>query len=461
MRARKLLLLLAILCCGAGIEVAHGVRDQLVIGPTGCRVLSGRFYGPSFVFDTEERRALEPGTALLIENAFGAVVVSGGAADEVGVKLRTRVYAPDRDKARAFADQVELRLDEADGRLTVATNRDSLGSGSRRTPGFETELELVVPAGTEVEVRSHHSRVELSDVAAAVVSASYEPVSVARVSGSVGLKTRQGTVKVDSVGGDLDLEARHGDVSIGDVAGAARLDVQHGAVRARGLASLKLKHRYGDLEASEITGDLEVDGSHAGVKAREVSGRARVETSYAEIRLTGVRGDVRSVSRNGGLRVETAGGALSAEVSDGPVRLDAVNGPLEVKARRGEVRVTGLRQGGTIEADGNDVELRDFSGPVEVRTRLGDVRLFPGTPLEQSLSAASRQGGSILLEVETGNGFRLEAGAPQGEVRAQIPGFEATIEERGRLQGSVGQASTPVSLRAERGDVVVRASGSR
>ena len=461
MRARKLLLLLAILTCGAGIEVAHGVRDELSIGPTGCRVLSGRFYGPSFEFETAERRAVEPGTAVLVENAFGAVVVSGAGTGELSARLTTRVYAPQRERARSFAERVELRLAEVDGKLMVTTNRDSLGRGPRRSPGFETDLELQVPAGTAVEVRSHHARVELSDVGHAVVAASYEPVSIARVSGSVELKTRQGEVRVESVGQELDLVSSHGDVSVADVAGAARLDVRHGAVRARGVAGLTLKHRYGDLEASEIAGDLEVDGVHAGVRAREVSGKTRVETSYAGVRLAAVTGDVRTVTRHGGLQVELAGGALSAEVSDGRVQLEAVNGPLQLVARRSDVRVSGLREGGRVEGDGNDVELRDFSGALEVRVRLGDIRLYPGGPLEHPLTALSRAGGSVTVELDPGDGFRLEAEAPHGEVRAELQGFEATVRERGALSGAIGEASTPVSLRAERGDVLVRERRSR
>jgi DUF4097 and DUF4098 domain-containing protein YvlB len=461
MRARKLLLLVVILCCGAGIEVAHGVRDDLSIGPTGCRVLSGRFYGPSFEFDTEERSELAPGTAVLVENAFGAVVVSGTGGSELSARLRTRVYAPGREQARAFSEQVRLDVGMLDGRLRVATNRDALGGESRRTPGFETDLELVVPAGTALEVRSHHARVELQDLGSAVVAASYEPVTVARVSGSVDLKARHGKLHVESIGGELDLQSSHGDVSIGDVAGAARLDVRHGAVRARGIAGLTLRHHYGQLDASEIAGDLELHGVHAGVRAREVSGKARVETSYADVRLSGVRGELRSVTLHGGLRVDSAGSALSAEVSDGRVRLDAVNGPLALTTRRSDVRVFGLREGGRIESDGNDVELRDFSGALEVRVRLGDIRLFPGGPLEHSLDAVSRDGGSITLALDPGSGFRLDAEAPHGEVRDDLADFEVTRRERGKLTGGVGQASTPVSLRAERGDVVVRESGSR
>lgn len=458
MRARKLLLLVAILTCGALIEAAHGVRDELGIGPTGCRVLSGRFYGPSFAFDSEGSRDLAAGSGVLVENAFGAVTVRGTGSGAVRAKLKTRVYAPDREKARAFAERVELVLDDLDGRLRVTTNRDDLAAAGERTPGFETELEIEVPPGTDVEVRSHHARVALSDLGAAKVSASYEPVQIARVSGALRVDARQGKVSVESVGGELDLDTSHGEVSVADVAGSARLEVRHGAVRARGVADLKLTQRYGDVEVSEIAGDLEVEAVHAGVRARDVTGGARVETSYGDVRLGTVGGDVRAVTRHGGLRVESAGGALTAEVSDGRVDLDAVTGPLEVSARHSDVRVAGLREGGRIESDTGDAELRDYTGALEVHVRLGDVRLFPGGPVESPLVAESREGGSVFLELEAGDGFRLDAAAPHGNVSVDLPGFETSVREKGRLQGSVGDGQVTLSLRAGRGDVVVRAS---
>jgi hypothetical protein len=227
------------------------------------------------------------------------------------------------------------------------------------------------------------------------------------------------------------------------------------------VAGLRLEQRYGDLEAGEIAGDLEVDGHHAGVRARAVSGSVRIETSYADVSLEEIAGDARAVFRHGGLRVKTAGGRLQAELNDGSAHLDAVTGPLALKTRRSDVRISGLREGGRVESDGNDVELRDFSGPLEVEVRLGDVRLFPAAPLEHPLSAAIRDGGALVLVVDPGDGFRLESESRTGEVHVSLPGFEATTRERGRLVGRLGTATTPVVLRAERGDVEVRASGSR
>ena len=104
MKAAKIGLLLLLLGFGGVIETAFAVRNKIGIGPAGCRVLRGRFYGPSFTFDAaEERQAVPAATALEVENAFGAVRIIQGTPDEVRVSLRKVVFRPTEKAARAFA----------------------------------------------------------------------------------------------------------------------------------------------------------------------------------------------------------------------------------------------------------------------------------------------------------------------------------------------------------------------
>ena len=79
MSARKIGLLLLLLGFGAAIETAWHVRGDVRIGPEGCRVIGGRFYGPSYAFEQTAERALPAGEAprLEVRNGFGGVSVHG------------------------------------------------------------------------------------------------------------------------------------------------------------------------------------------------------------------------------------------------------------------------------------------------------------------------------------------------------------------------------------------------
>ena len=60
MSARKIGLLLLLLGFGATVETAWQVRGDVGIGPEGCRVIGGRFYGPSWSFEQTAERTLRP-----------------------------------------------------------------------------------------------------------------------------------------------------------------------------------------------------------------------------------------------------------------------------------------------------------------------------------------------------------------------------------------------------------------
>ncbi|HEX9189351.1 MAG TPA: hypothetical protein VGB87_19895, partial [Vicinamibacteria bacterium] len=285
MSARKIGLLLLLLGFGAVVETAWHVRGDLRIGPEGCRVIGGRFYGPSYAFEQTAERALPAGEAprLEVRNAFGGVSVTAGAPGVVKVKLRKVVFLPTEEKARAFADRIELRVSGEGPLVKVGTNREDVSRGEQ--VGFETHLEIEAPAETAVEVRGEHGRVDLSGVAGADVVSSFDGVSVERLGGSLRLESRNGDVRASRIAGGVEITSRHGRVEVDDVAGRATLDVEHGDVAARTTGALDVSVKHGGFEAERVSGDLAVRGSHSQVEASDVSGRAEVETSFAGIHL--------------------------------------------------------------------------------------------------------------------------------------------------------------------------------
>jgi len=89
-----------------------------------------------------------------VKNAFGGVRVSAGVAGVVKARLRKVVFEATEQEARAFADRIELRLAVEGSSARVETNRDELGRSD--DVGFETHLEIEVPADTVVTVHNEH-----------------------------------------------------------------------------------------------------------------------------------------------------------------------------------------------------------------------------------------------------------------------------------------------------------------
>lgn len=457
MKGRKIAFLLILLSFGATVETAWTIRNHLGAGPLGCRVLRGKFYGPSFTFDAEERREVPEGTALEVDSSFGGVRIGQGMAGEVRVALRKVVFLPTEERARDFASRIRLEAALLGSTLRVSTNRRQLEREREgREVGFETHLEITVPPGTSVTVRNEHGRVDVADVATADLSGSFEPLRVERVAGAATLKSRHGGVFVSGVGGTLTLEARHGDVTIQDVQGHVKAECQHGDVSVARAGGLDLETSYGDVKLEAIRGDVTVRGQHAGVQAVDISGRVDVETSYRDVRLEKLGAEARVKAHHGGLQITDAQGPVLAEASYEDIVLSRIRGPVEATVEHGGLRGRDLEKGARVKVVGEDVRLEGVSGGVEVEAQRASVHFFPAGPLVEPVRISTSHGG-IRLEVPAGSHFELEASVRRGEIAVDLPGLAVVPSGPDRVTGKLGAGGHLVKLFADQGDVRVAA----
>jgi DUF4097 and DUF4098 domain-containing protein YvlB len=451
---RKLAFLFLLLSFGAAVETTWSVKHNLGIGPEGCRVIGGQFYGTYFTFDEETTRALAEGAPVTVENAFGAVKVGAGAPGEVRVRLSKRVYRPTREEAEAFARRIELVFEETGGGLRLTTNRDAL---SRQEPhvGFETSLEVSLPPQTRVVLKNEHGPVEVKDVAAAKVDSSFDTLVLERVAGPAEVNHRHGDVEVVEVGGTLDLVARHGNVAVRGVAGATSIDAQHGDVTIEGSAAARVKLAHGDLEAKTVGGDLDVEAEHAKVRALNVTGAVRIATSFEELEVQGVGGDATLRVEHGHATAREVKGGVTVEARFDGVKLETIGGPAEVKVEHGGLEARDLAKGLKVVSEGDDVRLTAVRGPVEVRTQRGEVRLAPDAPITEPVTIETTHG-AIRLEVPPGSRFELDASARHADLVVDLPGApEVSRGTPNTLRATFGGGGSRVSLRSENGEITV------
>jgi DUF4097 and DUF4098 domain-containing protein YvlB len=453
MSARKPLLLILILGFGGMLEGWWAVRNHLDVGAAGCRILEGRFVGPSFSF--EETKELDAPAALSLEvqNAFGAVSVVEGQPGRVEVTLRKAVFLRDEAEARAFASRIVLSTSLEGSNLKLGTNRASLDRDDAGT-GFETHIHVAVPPGTVVKVKNEHGAVEVSDVAAADVAGSFDSIEVERVAGDAKVEARHGSVRVADVGGALSLSARFGDVSLHGIKGTSKLDVEHGDISAEQTSHLSIAVKQGDARVSAVQGDLELLGEHSAARVEGVTGRASVKTSFNDVVVRDAGGDARLIVDHGGLHARNVKGTLYAELSFGDGNLEDVAGAVDVRVDHGGIHAKSLLGGAKVRAEGDDVVIENFRGPIDVEVRRGSAELVPAGPLTEPVSVTSTSGG-IRLEVPAGSRFELLATSHQGEVQADLPDLAIKEKSASRVAASLGGGTSQVTLAADHGDVVL------
>ena len=453
MRLRKLALLFLILAFGGVVETAYTLKTRMGIGPTGCRVLTGRFQGPSYSFETEEiREAVPADLALHVDNAFGEVRVWKGEPGRVRLRLRKVVFLPTEERARELAASLKPSLILEGNTLRVTTNRRELEDSN--DVGLETHLSLEVPPETKVNVTNEHGAAHVSDAKQATVWSSYDAVRVERIAGPAEVNNRHGDVSAESIGGLLKLHSRHGNVEVKDVAQAVTLTLEHGDARVSRVEALKASVLYSDLVVETVRGELEVQGRHASVHASDVKGRALVDTTYRNVTLQKLGADARVKTEHGAVTAEDLAGALSVEVTYDDVLASNVAGPIEARVSHGGFRGRGFKQGARVKNSGDDVELDEFEGPIDVETQRGSVRLQPEHAIQDAVSVTASRGG-IHLDVPAGSRFELDASTRRGELQVNVPDLTITQSSSSQLKARLGQGGKNVMLRSEHGDISV------
>ncbi|MFI2753656.1 DUF4097 family beta strand repeat-containing protein [Cellulomonas sp. P22] len=246
--------------------------------------------------------------------ADGPVTVTAGGDDAVLVTERNRT---------GFGSSTytaDLTSQDGEGSLVVESRCNRWwGSSTSCAAG----LDVTVPAGTAVLVRSSSGDVAVSDVAGTVdVSAGDGRVLVAGAGGDVLASTVSGGVSVDGVDGDLVASTLDGAVEVARVTG--------------------------DVVASSGSGQVSVDGG------RQVEAR----TTDGAVTVTATRGPVVAVSGSGAVEVQDAGGDVEAKSTDGAVTVQRVAGSAVASSGSGRVEVGAVR---------DDVEATSSDGAVTVR----------------------------------------------------------------------------------------------
>lgn len=198
--------------------------------------------------------------------------------------------------------------------VLVSEERDAeLGGGYC---GSNETVELTVPRGATVDVKTRSGHVEVSDVAQARIKVLSGDVDVRRVSRAV------------------EVSCLSGDVSVSDSAGSVRIDSVSGDVEAR---NVRTSSAGDNFEAKSISGDVTIEGvAHGNVTGSATSG----QILYTGALARGGTYDFRTIS--GDVMMELPADAsfnlhakvvLSGEiVTDFPVRMAGASASTSVGA---------------------------------------------------------------------------------------------------------------------------------
>lgn len=244
------------------------------------------------------------GTTLDLQNVAGAVTVTGAPGDEIVIDAVKRVRARDTDRAKSLLTNLEIRIDDRPGRVTVRTFYPrAMGNVSAAV-----DYTIRVPQDTAVDVSSMSGDLRVSNVKG--------ELRLETVAGSVhaGQAPRLGFAK--SVSGNVEITGPiDGELTASSLTGALLLK----DVKAR---ALELNTISGDVVLNSVMVDR--------MRARSVNGDLQFIGSLAK------NGRYDMNSHSGRVRLmlpATAGFEIDASTFSGTLRSDL---PLTITTTRDE-----------------------------------------------------------------------------------------------------------------------------
>lgn len=228
---------------GRPVRATRGIHAALVaallvlLAP----LLAGCAVNGSVVATEQERRTIATDDApfVLVETFNGRISVQGTADPVVEVRITRRGSGTSQERADRDLENVRVDVETAPDRIAITARR---ADHPASTGNSGADLEVLVPAGASVELRTSNGRVE-----------------AANVTGSIVVRTSNGPVTTRG-GRDLDLDTTNGDVSVNGPAGTLRVSTSNGGIDILSARDVLLSARTSNA-AIVFAGTL-ADGRH-------------------------------------------------------------------------------------------------------------------------------------------------------------------------------------------------------
>jgi len=299
----------------------------------------------------ELEHAMSSGSTLVVSTASGSIDATGEATDRAHAVATIQARAATEQEAQELAEQVEIRFQEAGGKLEIKADLPTL---HRRSVSIS--YKITQPRQTGIDCDSASGSIHVADLDGGVKAHTASgSVKAVRIKGAARLRSASGSVNGEDLsGGDVDLDTASGGASLTNASdvGTCRLHSSSGPVRARHVKadSMHLDSGSGGVTADDVTCS----------RLTGKSGSGHVSVTFASSAPNNVV--VETGTGSGSVNVTLPSGfAGRVDLSAGSGSID-VDLPVTIKGSIGKRRVTG-----SIGEGNGSLSAHTGSGSIHVR----------------------------------------------------------------------------------------------
>lgn len=366
---------------------------------------------------------------VFVENRFGDVTIRTHSDPNVIIHATIKVSGPDADRAKTFADRVEILVEPGTAELAIRTRYPDQSSGflGFRNISYMVRYELTIPETAPLEVRnsfgavsvaglkanseitSSHGAIEFRDGRGTQrLEDSFASVRVTNNTGDVAIETCNGAVEAADISGALNVRDRFASVTASRVAKGVTITNSNGHVEVTdsGGGEGIVKNSFGGVTVRGFKGDLTVDNTNGRVEATNIGGAAELRTTFGEVQFSDVSRELSIHASNSRVSGQRVGGGLTIENSFGPVTVSDIQGAVSIRSGNGGVSLTKIRGEANVKTSFAMVQASDIGGALLVENSNGGVQASNtrGAQVTTSFASVMLDGISGPLRITDQNG---------------------------------------------------------
>ena len=231
-------------------------------------------------------------------------------------------------------------------------------------------------------------------------------------------------------------------------------------VRAGSPGSIRVRARLKNSHCIEYSAVQEGDLVKVAAKSDRQSegflpGRGLARWSGANIEVTvPVATSVDLATSNGPVELQGTEGGGTVQTKNGRIRVEKFKGDLNATTQNAPIAVKTFQGSAELSTSNSRVSIEDAHGRFDVRTTNGTIK-FQGRIEPKSHNRLSTSNGSIKVALDAEPSLELKAATLNGRVRCEVPGFVASVSNRHKLEGTVGQGEAELVAKTMNGSIAV------
>jgi len=153
---------------------------------------------------------LAPGSVFTAQTHNGSITITGANVADCNLTATIIARAATEEAARKLAEQVKIKLQASNSRLTVKIQKPAFMTNQ----SVSVNLDVTVPEHSDAEITTHNGAVRITNITGQVNATTHNGSATAKqVSGTIKLETHNGSVTCKEISGDTNLRTHNGKIN--------------------------------------------------------------------------------------------------------------------------------------------------------------------------------------------------------------------------------------------------------